>query len=55
MAYEDAPGAYWALLGPEVEHRRTRFEPRESDFPGGLPSSSRDEAITYFETLAVGS
>jgi predicted phosphodiesterase len=55
MAYEDAPGAYWALLGPDVEHRRTEFEPRESDFPGGLPSSSRDEAITYFETLAVGS
>ena len=23
MPYEGAPGAYWALLGPDVEHRRT--------------------------------
>jgi len=55
MAYEDAPGAYWALLGRDLEHRRTEFEPRESDFPDEWPSSSRDEAIMYFETLAVGS
>src|SRR5437763_7268170 len=26
MAYEDEPGAYWLLLGPDVEHRRTPFE-----------------------------
>jgi predicted phosphodiesterase len=57
MPYEDAPGAYWLLLGPGVEHRRTSFEPRdaESDFPGEWPSASRDEAVTHFETLAVGS
>ncbi|MDX6467420.1 MAG: hypothetical protein QOI27_2460, partial [Gaiellaceae bacterium] len=42
-------------LGPRVELRRSTFEPRESDFPGEWPSSSRDEATTYFETLAVGS
>jgi putative phosphoesterase len=53
MPYEDAPGAYWALLGPDVEHRRTEYVPRESDWPGEWPSSSRDEAVTYFETLAV--
>jgi predicted phosphodiesterase len=55
MAYEDAPGAYWALLGPDVEHRRSSFEPRESDFPDERPSASRDEAVSHFETLAVGS
>ena len=55
MAYEKAPGAYWALLGPGVEHRRTDFEPRESDYPDEWPTASRDEAVTHFETLAVGS
>jgi putative phosphoesterase len=57
MPYEDAPGAYWVLLGPGVEHRRTSFEPRnaESDFPGEWPSASKDEAVTHFETVAVGS
>jgi putative phosphoesterase len=53
MPYEDAPGAYWALLGPDVEHRRTEYVPQESDWPGEWPSGSRDEAITHFETLAV--
>ena len=55
MAYEDAPGAYWALLGPDVEHRRTPFAPRASGYPGEWPSASRDEAVSHFETLAVGS
>ncbi len=53
MPYEDAPGAYWALLGPDVEHRHTNYEPRASDWPGEWPSSSRDEAVSHFETLAV--
>jgi putative phosphoesterase len=26
MPYEGMPGAYWALLGPDVEHRRTPYE-----------------------------
>jgi putative phosphoesterase len=26
MPYEGTPGAYWALLGPDVEHRRTPYE-----------------------------
>jgi predicted phosphodiesterase len=55
MAYEDAPGAYWAMLGPDVEHRRSTFEPRESDYPDEWPSASREEAVSHFETLAVGS
>jgi predicted phosphodiesterase len=57
MPYEDAPGAYWTLLGPDVEHRRSSFEPRESasGFPGEWPSGSREEAVSHFETIAVGS
>ena len=26
MPYEGRPGAYWALLGPELEHRRTEYD-----------------------------
>jgi putative phosphoesterase len=26
MPYEGVPGAYWALLGPDVEHRRTAYD-----------------------------
>jgi hypothetical protein len=26
MPYEGAAGAYWALLGPEVEFRRTPYD-----------------------------
>lgn len=53
MAYEDLPGAYWLLLGPGVEHRRSVFEARESGYPEEWPSGSRDEAVSYFETRAV--
>jgi predicted phosphodiesterase len=54
MAYEDEPGAYWALLGPDVELRRTRFEPDYGDFPEAWPSGSRAEITDFFETLALG-
>jgi hypothetical protein len=26
IPYEGRPGAYWALLGPDVEHRRTEYD-----------------------------
>lgn len=59
MPYEAAPGAYWALLGPEIEHRRTEYDPgplAASAFPGpkapNLPS--RAEGTAFMETLAVG-
>jgi predicted phosphodiesterase len=55
MAYEDEPGAYWALLGPAVEHRRTAFVPQPNDFPDSRPTPSRAEVLAFFETLAVGS
>jgi putative phosphoesterase len=53
MAYEDEPGAYWALLGPTVEHRRTSFEPADHDFPGEWPSASPSEATEFFERSAI--
>ena len=40
MAYEGRPGAFWALLGPDVEFRRTEYDVeamvaamRETDYP----------------------
>jgi predicted phosphodiesterase len=53
MAYENEPGAYWALLGPDVEFRRTSFEPDLGDYPGEWPSATRTEATDFFERLAV--
>ena len=55
MPYEDEPGAYWALLGPDVELRRTPYEPRHegSGFPDEWPSVSREAARTQFESLAL--
>ncbi|HEV8602199.1 MAG TPA: metallophosphoesterase family protein [Gaiellaceae bacterium] len=50
MPYEDAPGAYWALLGPDVEFRRTEYEAVEyEDFE--FPQATRAEATEYFESL----
>jgi predicted phosphodiesterase len=50
MAYEDEPGAYWALLGPEVELHRTEYDATKL---GGYeyPQASRQEAAEYFESL----
>ena len=45
MPYEDAPGAYWALLGPDVELRRTEYAGAET------PLATRREAAEYFESL----
>ena len=54
MAYEDSPGAYWLLLGPGVESRQSAFAPDTGDYPVEWPSAPREEAIAFFETLAVG-
>jgi predicted phosphodiesterase len=50
MPYEDEPGAYWALLGPDVELRRTAYDAAAL---GGYeyPHASRREAAEYFESL----
>jgi predicted phosphodiesterase len=46
MAYEDTPGAYWALLGPDVGLRRTSYVGMPE------PEAGRDEASSYFESIA---
>jgi len=64
--YADQPGAYWALLGPEVELRRTAYDfaaatgaVRESGIPQRdewaaelVRPPTAEEAITVFEKLA---
>jgi putative phosphoesterase len=66
MPYADQPGAYWALLGPEVDLRRTAYDfemaaeaVRRTDFPeredlaGGIVRPpTAEEAITVFERMA---
>lgn len=66
--YENAPGAYWLLLGPEVEHRRTEYDlnaaaqaVRASGYPiaGELAEGiilsvpSGEEATLLFEQMAT--
>jgi putative phosphoesterase len=68
MPYEGALGAYWALLGPEIEHRRTEYDveatvadARAIGYPAAdtdyaetlLEPASAEEASTYFEQLAL--
>jgi putative phosphoesterase len=45
MPYEDKPGAYWALLGPGIDLRRTAYAGAEA------PLATRTEAAEYFESL----
>jgi len=60
MPYEDEPGAYWALLGPGAEHRRTEYDATALAgietpiryFSDDRPSKA--EVTEFFGTLAVG-
>ena len=67
MPYEREPGAYWALLGPDVELRRTQYDVeaaaarlRASAFPGAeefarenvLTTPTPQEATELFERIA---
>ena len=67
MPYEPEPGAYWALLGPDVTLRRTVYDfneaaeqIRRTRFPGAddhvahlfSELPSREEVIRFFEKLA---
>ncbi|HEY7197988.1 MAG TPA: metallophosphoesterase family protein [Gaiellaceae bacterium] len=67
MPYEDEPGAYWTVLGPDVELRRTPYDLdaaaariRETEFPiaeefaseNVLTVPSGDEAAALFESQA---
>ncbi|MDQ3865338.1 MAG: metallophosphatase family protein [Actinomycetota bacterium] len=70
MPYEGRTGAYWALLGPDVELRRSEYDVdaaaeriRATTFPGAddyareyvLASYSADEATETFERMAEAS
>ena len=57
MPYEDEPGAYWTLLGPEIEFRRTQYEPGDiqaSGWPEEWPTATPEEATEFFEGLSLG-
>ena len=57
MAYEDIPGAYWALLGPKIEMRRSPFAPASlstTGYPRPWPTPSRAEATKLLEADALG-
>ena len=61
MAYANEPGAYWALLGPEIELRRTTFDVPGTvaaiaalGWPGEWPQATADEATAHFEALVDG-
>jgi putative phosphoesterase len=45
MPYEPRPGAYWALLGPDIELRLTNYPEAQA------PLATREEAAAYFESL----
>jgi putative phosphoesterase len=68
MPYEDQPGAYWALFGPEVDLRRTEYDleraataVRATAFPDAeefaaehiLHPASAEEATEHFERMAA--
>ncbi len=50
IPYEGTPGAYWAILGPNVEHRRTDYDLEEAI--ARLRRSGFPEAERLVETLA---
>jgi len=60
MPYEREPGAYWALLGPKIEHRRSEYDvertAREIEalgWPDEWPVATPEEATEFFERLYV--
>ncbi len=55
MPYEHEPGAYWAMLGPEVELRRTPYDPPDiaaSGWPDEWPTATPEDATEYFERMS---
>ena len=65
MPYEREPGAYWALFGPQVEFRRTRYEPGDigsSGWPDEWLPATPEEAtecssgcrVSSADTVLVG-
>jgi putative phosphoesterase len=59
MPYEAKQGAYWLLLGPDVEHRRTAYdvdrtavEIAATAWPEEWPAATPEEATEFFERLS---
>jgi hypothetical protein len=66
MPYADEPGAYWALLGPDLQLRRTAYDfeaaadvirltecPEGNELAAGIVRPpTAEEAITVFERMA---
>jgi predicted phosphodiesterase len=59
MAYEDEPGAYWAVLGPDVELRLTQYDVAamraaldDLGYPTEWSEATAAEATEYFESIA---
>jgi putative phosphoesterase len=50
MPYEGIPGAYWAILGPDIEHRRTEYDLEEAI--SRLRASGFPDAERVVEILA---
>ena len=55
MPYESQPGAYWALLGPDVELRLTEYEPGDIEatgWPAEWSTATPEEATEFFERFS---
>ena len=59
MPYEREPGAYWAVLGPDVELRRTAYDVDaaakaidEAGWPEEWPAATPEEATEFFERIS---
>jgi hypothetical protein len=56
MPYEDRAGAYWALVGGDVELRWTDYEPADIAATGWLgewPTATPDDATALFERMSL--
>jgi putative phosphoesterase len=59
MPFEQEPGAYWLLLGTDVDHRRTEYDVdafAEAAVAAGFerwPRLTPDEAVAFMEGLAA--
>jgi putative phosphoesterase len=58
MPYEAEPGAYWALLGPDVDLRRTTYDTDataraiDETWPEEWPAATPEEATEFFERIS---
>jgi putative phosphoesterase len=56
MPYEDEQGAYWAVLGPDVDLRRTPYpavDIQGAGWPEEWPTATPEEATEFFERVSL--